>query len=171
MKHFCFLIVFFFTNTILANEINYLLDTGDTIQIKVYGEEALSLETKIGRSGKLNYPFLGEIKISGLTEKALQQKIYKGLKGDYLIEPTVYVTVIQYRPFFIHGEVRLPGSYSYQPGMTVNQAVAIAGGFTERASKEKIFIFKEKNKSKQINATLDSIVQAGDTVTVEQRFF
>ncbi|HDY92760.1 polysaccharide export protein [Pseudoalteromonas sp. FUC4] len=171
MKHFCFLIVFFFTNTILANEINYLLDTGDTIQIKVYGEEALSLETKIGRSGKLNYPFLGEIKISGLTEKALQQKIYKGLKGDYLIEPTVYVTVVQYRPFFIHGEVRLPGSYSYQPGMTVNQAVAIAGGFTERASKEKIFIFKEKNKSKQINATLDSIVQAGDTVTVEQRFF
>ena len=171
MKHFCFLIVFFFTNTILANEINYLLDTGDTIQIKVYGEEALSLETKIGRSGKLNYPFLGEIKISGLTEKALQQKIYKGLKGDYLIEPTVYVTVVQYRPFFIHGEVRLPGSYSYQPGMIVNQAVAIAGGFTERASKEKIFIFKEKNKSKQINATLDSIVQAGDTVTVEQRFF
>lgn len=171
MKHFCFLIVFFFTNTTLANEINYLLDTGDTIQIKVYGEEALSLETKIGRSGKLNYPFLGEIKISGLTEKALQQKIYKGLKGDYLIEPTVYVTVVQYRPFFIHGEVRLPGSYSYQPGMTVNQAVAIAGGFTERASKEKIFIFKEKNKSKQINATLDSIVQAGDTVTVEQRFF
>ncbi|MBA6410982.1 polysaccharide export protein [Pseudoalteromonas sp. 5Ae-yellow] len=171
MKHFCFLIVFFFTNTILANEINYLLDTGDTIQIKVYGEEALSLETKIGRSGKLNYPFLGEIKISGLTEKALQQKIYKGLKGDYLIKPTVYVTVVQYRPFFIHGEVRLPGSYSYQPGMTVNQAVAIAGGFTERASKEKIFIFKEKNKSKQINATLDSIVQAGDTVTVEQRFF
>ena len=171
MKYFCFLIVFFFTNTILANEMNYLLDTGDTIQIKVYGEEALSLETKIGRSGKLNYPFLGEIKISGLTEKALQQKIYKGLKGDYLIEPTVYVTVVQYRPFFIHGEVRLPGSYSYQPGMTVNQAVAIAGGFTERASKEKIFIFKEKNKSKQINATLDSIVQAGDTVTVEQRFF
>ena len=171
MKSFCFLIIIFFTNNVLANEINYLLDTGDTIQIKVYGEEELSLETKIGRSGKLNYPFLGEIKIGGLTEKALQQKIYTGLKGDYLIEPTVNVTVVQYRPFFIHGEVRMPGSYSYQPGMTVNQAVAIAGGFTERASKEKIFIFKEKNKSKQINATLDSTVQAGDTVTVEQRFF
>ncbi|MEM5550501.1 polysaccharide biosynthesis/export family protein [Pseudoalteromonas neustonica] len=171
MKFFCFYLALFFSISVFADETKYLLDTGDIIQIKVYGEDDLSLETKIGRSGKLNYPFLGEIKVSGLTEKSLQQKIYVGLKGDYLIEPTVYVNVIQYRPFFIHGEVRMPGSYAYQPGMTVNQAIAIAGGFTERASKEKIFLFKEKNKSRQIDATLDSIVHAGDTLTVEQRFF
>ncbi|TGE83944.1 capsular biosynthesis protein [Pseudoalteromonas sp. KS88] len=171
MKFFCFYLALFFSISVFADETKYLLDTGDIIQIKVYGEDDLSLETKIGRSGKLNYPFLGEIEVSGLTEKSLQQKIYRGLKGDYLIEPTVYVNVIQYRPFFIHGEVRMPGSYAYQPGMTVNQAIAIAGGFTERASEEKIFLFKEKNKSRQIDATLDSIVHAGDTLTVEQRFF
>lgn len=171
MKFFCFYLALFFSISVFADETKYVLDTGDIIQIKVYGEDDLSLETKIGRSGKLNYPFLGEIEVSGLTEKSLQQKIYRGLKGDYLIEPTVYVNVIQYRPFFIHGEVRMPGSYAYQPGMTVNQAIAIAGGFTERASEEKIFLFKEKNKSRQIDATLDSIVHAGDTLTVEQRFF
>lgn len=171
MKFIYFILLTLFSVNAVANDTNYLIDTGDTIQIKVYGEDELSLETKVGRSGKLNYPFLGEMKISGLTEKALQQKIYNGLKGDYLIEPTVNVAVIEYRPFFIHGEVRNPGSYPYQPSMTVNQAIAIAGGFTERASKEKIFIFKEKNKSKRSNASLDSAVHAGDTVTVEQRFF
>ncbi|MGO2366851.1 MAG: polysaccharide biosynthesis/export family protein [Pseudoalteromonas sp.] len=171
MKFFYSLLVLLFSVSSFAEQTNYLLDTGDIIQITVYGEDELSLETKISRSGKLNYPFLGEMKINGLTENALQDKIYRGLKGNYLIEPTVNVTVTQYRPFFIHGEVQTPGSYPYQPGMTVNQAIAIAGGLTERASKDKIFLFREKNKSQQIDATLNSTVNAGDTLTVEQRFF
>ncbi|EDM64730.1 putative polysaccharide export-related protein, partial [Moritella sp. PE36] len=97
--------------------------------------------------------------------------IYKGLKGDYLVNPNVYVHVVEYRPFYIHGEVQKPGGYPYQPGLTVNQAIALAGGLTERASKDKIYLFKEKNKNKQINASLTYKVNAGDTILIKQRFF
>ena len=83
----------------------------------------------------------------------------------------MYAQVVEYRPFYIHGEVKNPGGYPYQPGMTINQAVALAGGLTERASREKIFLFKEGNKAQQLQATLGSNVSAGDTITIEQRFF
>lgn len=73
--------------------------------------------------------------------------------------------------FFINGEVKQSGGYPYKPGMTVNQAIALAGGLTERASKEKIFIYREGNKSQALNANLSSRVNAGDTITIEQRFF
>lgn len=152
-------------------ESNYLLGPGDKIIIQVYGEEELKIETQLTDSGKINYPFLGEIMAKGLSIKQLESRIYNGLKGDYFVEPNVFVGMVEYRPFFIHGEVKLPGGYPYQPGMTVNQAVALAGGLTERASKEKIFITREANKSKQENANLNTKVNAGDTITIEQRFF
>lgn len=171
MKRFFFAFIFLLPLISLAQSDEYELNTGDVIKIMVYGEDDLSLETKVSRSGKLNYPFLGEINVTGLTEKELQSFIYKGLKNGYLVEPTVNVSVVEYRPFFIHGEVNMPGSYPYQPGLTVNQAIAIAGGLTERASKEKIFLFREKDKSRQVQAGLDSSVHAGDTVTIKQRFF
>ena len=149
----------------------YLLGPGDKIIIQVYGEEELKIETQLTDSGKINYPFLGEVMAKGLSIKQLESRIYNGLKGDYFVEPNVFVGMVEYRPFFIHGEVKLPGGYPYQPGMTVNQAVALAGGLTERASKEKIFITREANKSKQENANLNTKVNAGDTITIEQRFF
>ena len=79
--------------------------------------------------------------------------------------------MVEYRFFFIHGEVKKPGGYPYEPGMTVNQAVALAGGVTERASRDKIFITREASKSTQENANLNTKVSPGDTVTIEQRFF
>ncbi len=77
------------------------------------------------------------IKVTGMTIKQVEQHVYQGLKGDYFVEPNVFVGIVQYRPFYIHGEVKKPGGYPYQPGMTVNQAIALAGGLTERASREK----------------------------------
>ncbi len=107
---------------------SYLLGPGDRIIIQVYGEEELKIETQLTDSGKINYPFLGEIDAKGLTIKQLEARIYSGLKGDYFIEPNVFVGMVEYRPFFIHGEVKVPGGFPYKPGMTVNQAVALAGG-------------------------------------------
>jgi len=156
-------------NVLADNE--YILGSGDNIEIKVYGQDDLTLSTRIGNSGKVSYPFLGEIKVSGLTAKQLQNNIYARLNGDYLINPNVFVHIVEYRSFYIHGEVRTPGGYSYQPGMTINQAVALASGLTERASKEKIFIFKEGEKSIQKHASLNTKVNAGDTITIERRFF
>lgn len=149
----------------------YLLGPGDKIIIQVYGEEDLKIETQLTDSGKINYPFLGEITAKGMSIKQLENHIYNGLKGDYFVEPNVFVGMVEYRPFFIHGEVKQPGGYPYKPGMTVNQAVALAGGLTERASREKIFVYREGNKTKAITADLNMKVNAGDTITIEQRFF
>lgn len=155
----------------VAGADDYVLGAGDIIKIKVFGEDELDLETQLTDSGTLNYPFLGTIKVTGMTLKQVEQHIYQGLKGDYFVEPNVFVGMVQYRPFFIHGEVKKPGGYPFQPGMTVDQAVALAGGLTERASKEKVFISREGNKSNKEKADLGSKIRAGDTVTIEQRFF
>lgn len=177
MKNVLFCLMFlnaFVSGAVLANSLVaevYLLGPGDKIEIKVFGQENLSITTLLGNSGKINYPFLGEIKVRGLSVKQLEQLILGGLRGDFLVNPNIYVHVLQYRPFYIHGEVKKPGGYSYQPGMTVNQAVALAGGLTERASKKKIYLFEEENKSNQLSVSLNHKVGAGDTITIEQRFF
>jgi polysaccharide export outer membrane protein len=150
---------------------NYRLGPGDLIVIQVFGEDELKLETQLTDSGTVNYPFLGTIKVTGMTIKQLEQHVYQGLKGDYFVEPNVFVGIVQYRPFYIHGEVKKPGGYPYQPGMTVNQAIALAGGMTERASKDKIFISREGDKDKSLAGNLSSKISAGDTITIEQRFF
>jgi protein involved in polysaccharide export with SLBB domain len=150
---------------------SYILGAGDKISIKVFGQDDLNIESFLGHSGSVNYPFLGDVKVAGLSIKQVELFITKGLKGDYLINPNVYVQVIEYRPFYIHGEVKKPGGYPYHPSMTINQAVALAGGLTERADKDKISLYKEADKKLKQHATLQHNVSAGDTITIEQRFF
>lgn len=150
---------------------SYVLGAGDKIAIRVFGHTDLDLETQLTDSGTINYPFLGSIKVTGLTLKQLETFIYEGLKGDYLVAPNVNVGISEYRPFYIHGEVRKPGAFPYQPGLTVNQAIALAGGLTERASRDRITLSREANKDVAETATLASRVHAGDTIIISQRFF
>jgi protein involved in polysaccharide export with SLBB domain len=157
--------------TVSAETQNYRLGAGDMIVIKVYGEEALTLETQITNSGTINYPFLGSLQLNGLTIKQVEKLVYDGLKGGYFVEPSVFVGMVEYRPFYIHGEVKKPGGYPYQPGMTVNQAIALAGGLTERASQDKIAISREGSKVDSERGSINSAILAGDTITIEQRFF
>lgn len=171
MKYFVIVLLSLILQVPVMAKGSYILGPGDKVEIKVFGQKDLTVETLLSNSGQINYPFFGEIKVTGLTVKQVENIIYKGLKGDYLVNPNVYVHVVEYRPFYIHGEVRSPGGYSYQPGLTVNQAIALAGGLTERASKDKIYLIKEKNKNKQINASLTYKVNAGDTILIKQRFF
>lgn len=165
-----FLLIAIFSLPALAQE-DYILGPGDKIAIQVYGESDLSVEALLGSNGKINYPFLGELVISGLTVKEVEALITQGLKNGYLVNPNVYAQVESYRPFYIHGEVKKPGAYPYNPGMTINQAIALAGGLTERASENKIFLFKENEKTKQIKANMDTKVAAGDTIKIDQGFF
>lgn len=150
---------------------DYVLGPGDKVEIKVFGEPDLEVSALLGNRGEINYPFLGKITLTGLTISQVEKTISRGLKPDYLINPNVYAQVVEYRPFYIHGEVKSPGAYPYQPAMTVNQAVALAGGLTERASVDKIFIFKEQTKQQQQKGTLNSQIAAGDTIKIEQRLF
>jgi len=150
---------------------SYVLGAGDKVQIKVFGQPDLEVTALLGNSGEVSYPFLGKVKLSGLNVSEVEQVITDGLKPNYLVSPNVYVQVIEYRPFYIHGEVKSPGAYPYQPAMTVNQAIALAGGLTERASVDKIYIFKEQTKQQRQQGTLNSQIAAGDTIKIEQRLF
>lgn len=151
---------------------DYELGPGDQIEILVYGEDELNVDTLVGDSGVINYPYIGEIQVSGLTIGNLKNSITGALKGDYLINPIVQVSIVQYRPFFIDGEVQVPGGYAFQPGLTIVKAAAIAQGFTERASRDKIFITRDVQGDQQrLKANLNTQLRPGDIVTVQQRFF
>lgn len=155
------------------NLADYILGIGDTISIQVHGEDDLSFESKIGGDGTIRYPFLGDVKVTGRTVAEVRWLIADGLKGDYLDDPSVNVSVIEYRPFFILGEVKRPQHYAYQPGLTVRQAIAIAGGMTERASDEKIELkrFVDGELTVIKNIKLDMAIEPGDTITIAQSFF
>ena len=179
MKSLAILLILSFTFSLATNVkaqtvefSQYTLGSGDTVSITVYGQEDLSIETRLTDIGVINYPYLGEISVLGMTVSGLESFIYEGLKGDYLVDPSVSVSIIEYRPFFINGEVKDPGGYPYQPGLTVDKAAALAGGYTERASKTKIFIDRSVN-GKQVTLGADRYMQIlpGDIVNIEQSFF
>ena len=174
VQYFLILILCFVHMQVLAADSlsDYQLGSGDRIQIQVFDEADLSMEVRLSDAGTISYPFLGEIRVAGNTISQLEAQIVGGLMGDYLINPTVNVSVIEYRPFYVNGEVKDPGGFPYQPGLTLRKAITLAGGFTERASKTKINVLSEGAvEGKQRQIALDELLNPGDIVTVEQSFF
>ena len=149
---------------------DYRLGTGDEISIKVFGEEELSSEFTLSDAGTISYPFLGEINALDMTIGELSQLITKELADGYIINPSVNIQVIAYREFYINGQVEKPGAYPYQPGLTLHKAVALAGGYTERASGSKMYVLREgSNKRKKIKNNVK--ILPGDVITIEESFF
>lgn len=150
----------------------YSIGSGDLLSIQVFGEEDLSLEVRLSDAGTISYPFLGELRVRGMSIGKLSELIRDQLADGYLVNPSVNVTVLEYRQFFINGEVEKPGGYPYQPGLTLQKAVALAGGFTERASKSKIFVVPDGKEGEQpVRIKLNTTIRPGDIVTVEESFF
>ena len=120
----------------------------------------------------LSFPVLGEIKVRGMTVGALEEYITKGLKGRYLLNPQVNVSIEEYRNFYVNGMVEKPGGYPFSPGLTVRKAITLAGGFRERASREKINIIRDDDP-KQVarKADMNTAVLPGDIITIEESFF
>ncbi len=154
-------------------EADYRLASGDSIIITVFDEPELTLEFRLSNKPNISYPFLGSIRVYDQTTNQLEQTITTGLKGDYLIEPRVNVSIVEFRPFFITGEVKDPGGYPYKPGLTLRKAITLAGGFTERASRSKMYVTHKNNTAndKRKLIRLDDPVQPDDVVTIEQSFF
>ncbi len=151
---------------------NYRLGAGDTIGVSVYDEKELSVDkVRLSDAGTISIPMLGEIKVAGLTVSELESRVALGLK-KYLINPRVTVTIEQYRDFFVNGQVYKPGNFPFQPGLTVRKAVAIAGGFKDRASQSHVAIIREADvKHIPVKADLGTPVMPGDIITVEESFF
>ena len=152
---------------------NYRLGSGDVITIQVLGENDLKREhIRLSDAATISYPILGEIRLAWKTVAELERIVTEGLRGRYLVNPQVTVTIIEYRKFFINGQVRDPGGYPYFPGLSVIKAISIAGGFKERAAQDKVFIVRESDaENKRVLVDLNVQVYPGDVITVEESFF
>lgn len=150
----------------------YKLGSGDIVKITVFNQEDLSGEYTVHGSGNISLPLIGDISAQDLSVKQLEQAICDKLKPDYLLNPRVNVQVLNYRPFYILGEVKEPKSYPYVDGMTYRNAVAIAGGFTYRAKEDHALVVRANDTSKhETRLDIDEKVQPGDVIHIEERFF
>ncbi|MDA9558069.1 polysaccharide export protein [Vibrio sp.] len=153
---------------------SYKLGAGDTIQVSVYGEKELSISSLyIPTNGTFDYPYLGKMTAINKTSAQLQKEIEAGLTGAYLIEPQVRVNIVSFRNIYINGEVKKPGGYPYQPGLTVEKAIALAGGFTERAARKDIELSSgsETGEAGRSEVELSNEISAGDVIFVDDSFF
>ena len=151
----------------------YKLGSGDLISIRVLGEDDLKREKiRLSDAGTISFAILGEIAVKGMTVGALEERITRGLKGRYLVDPKVSVTIDEYRNFFVNGMVDKPGGYPFSPGLTVRKAISIAGGFKERASREKLNVIRDDDPSQTPRKVdLNAPLFPGDILTVEESFF
>ena len=150
----------------------YRLSTGDVISLTVFNEPELGLQdVKIPDDGNISVPLLGQVQVKGKSVLEVETLLTKLFGDDYLRNPSVSVAVSEYRPFYINGEVDDPGSYPFRTNMTVQMAITIAGGFTERASKREIYLLPEGKESQKRKVTLGDQVQPGDVLTIGESFF
>jgi polysaccharide biosynthesis/export protein len=157
---------------IVEDAATYTLDAGDKLRIVVFGQEALSNTYAVSAAGQVTLPLIGAVNARGLTTAQLSQAIAARLKQSFIRDPSVAVEVEVYRPFFVLGEVTYPGQYPHVPHMTVQKAIAIAGGFTPRASKDRVILTRTINGVPARYALpLHYPVRPGDTLTVKERWF
>ena len=153
-------------------DVPYTLDTGDRLRITVFGQEGLTNSYSVDASGKVMLPLIGSVTARGHTDRQLATAITERLRQGFIREPHVAVDIELYRPFFILGEVAYPGQYPFVPNMTAETAVAIAGGFTPRASREIVQLGRLVDGQPFRGRTpLATPVRPGDTVMVEERWF
>ncbi len=151
---------------------DYRLGSGDKVRVIVFGEQALTGEFLVSGNGKISLPLLGEVQAAGLTIREFQNEVETALKDGYFKEPKVSAEVLNYRPFYILGEVNKPGEYPFTNGLTVLNAVATAQGFTYRANTKQVFIKRANETSEhKVPLTSSTTVAPGDTIRIAERFF
>jgi polysaccharide biosynthesis/export protein len=155
-----------------AAEPPYALDTGDKLRVVVFGQDGLSNSYVVDASGAITMPLIKAVPARGLTTVALARAVADRLRQGFVREPHVAIEVEAYRPFFILGEVTAPGQYAYVPQMTVEKAVAVAGGFTPRAYRSDIEI-ERPGAGGVVRQAVPPIerVRPGDTIVVRERWF
>ena len=150
---------------------SYILGAGDTVNIMVYGEPEMTMKFIIDKSGAITFPYIGKLMLKGKTAEQVGKEITKKLRGHYLQNPMVTVSIAEFRKFYVSGEVRNPNGYAYEPGMTVEKSIALAGGFTDRADRKDINIRLSGNNELLENVALTHSVRPGDVVIIGMGFF
>jgi polysaccharide biosynthesis/export protein len=156
----------------VAYDAAYRLDAGDRLRIVIYGQEGLTNTYAIDAGGSITMPLIGAVRARGLTPAGLAAEITGKLRNGYIREPSVAVEIEAYRPFFILGEVAAPGQYPYVPNMSVESAVAIAGGFSPRARRDRVTLtHTDGGGSMRAVVPLGTPISPGDTVLIGERWF
>jgi polysaccharide biosynthesis/export protein len=150
----------------------YLLGPGDKLRVVVFGQEGLSNSYAVDAAGKINMPLIAQVEARDRTTEQLSRLIAARLRDGYVREPHVAVEVESYRPFFVLGEVTAAGQYAYVNGLTVEKAIAVAGGYTPRAQRYGAVVARVVGGQLMHEAVpLSFPVRPGDTITVEERWF
>jgi polysaccharide export outer membrane protein len=152
---------------------SYRLGSGDKIKITIYGEPNLSGTYLVNEEGYISFPLVEEVSVKDLTIIEARRILHAKLSDGYLIDPNIAIEVAEFRPIYVMGEVRNPGSFDFRTDMSVRNAVAIAGGFTYRANQKKIKVTRQLKGDDKAHIVLgkDDNVQPGDVILVEERFF
>lgn len=150
---------------------NYTLAAGDQIKVTVFRHDDLSGEYELDGSGNFAMPLIGEVRGYGLSARELESAIEGTLAEGYLVDPQVSIEVLTYRPFYILGEINTPGQYEYVSGMTVLNAVALAGGFTYRAKTDGVTVQRGGANTPPVGVNPDTQILPGDIISVPERFF
>jgi polysaccharide export outer membrane protein len=160
------------TPAAFAAEPPYTLDTGDKLRVVVFGQDGLTNSYVVDASGAITMPLIKAVSVRGLTTATLARAVADRLRQGFVREPHVAIEVEAYRPFFILGEVTAPGQYAYVPQMTVEKAVAVAGGFTPRAYRADVEIERPGagGAVRQVVAPIER-VRPGDTIVIKERWF
>jgi protein involved in polysaccharide export with SLBB domain len=155
-------------------EDEYRVSSGDKLHIIVFGEDTLTGDYVITSGGNLTFPLVGNLPAGDKTVEELQNALATKLSDGYVNNPRVSIQVVSFRPFYILGEVNRPGEYPVSTGLTLQQAVASAGGYTYRANTRKIFLKRANEVQEKLLDLRDSepiVVRAGDTIRIAERHF
>ena len=156
----------------VRREAPYHLDAGDKLRVVVYGQEGLTNTYAVSAGGSITMPLIGSVAARGRTTAGLAAEIAAKLRAGFIREPSVAVEIEAYRPFFILGEVAAPGQYPYVPNMTVESAVAIAGGFSPRARRDSVTVtHTDASGTARFVVPPGTPLSPGDTVLVSERWF
>lgn len=152
----------------------YLLDTGDVVRVIVFEQKELTETYTVDASGRISVPLAGLIRARDRSTYQVEKAIEVQLeREEFVKDPKVSVEVVKFRPFFIHGEVKTAGKYPYENNITVETAIAIAGGYTDRAAKKKVRLSRRNNKGEIVISMVPTShqIRPGDTIEVQERWF
>lgn len=149
-----------------------MLGAGDEVALAIFGDTDISRNYKIGPDGTIDLPLVGRVRAAGMAISQLAMAVQQKLADGFMRNPTVAGSIVSYRPFYILGEVNKPGEYSYRSGLTLDGAVALAGGYTYRAQPRWVLIQSENSDTEsRVALTPDLVVRPGDTIRIAERFF
>lgn len=151
----------------------YRLGPGDKLRITIYNEPALTGEYTVTTAGAIAFPLIGNVGARGTSLASLQEALRRKLADGYVKDPRISVEMLNYRPYYILGEVTKPGEYPYSFNLKIVQAIAAAGGYTYRSNKRKVFLTRaDDSRERKIDLRAQSItVLPGDTIRVGERYF